>query len=983
MKYCALPTLLLLLVLCVGGPAHGQTHPMEPCHSGEPWSDYFSGLGDGDFAYIPAGMTIVLDGPTPLLGGLFVAGNLVFDHTQPSGTVHLKSAYIVVTGTIQIGCKSGSTILRFTKRTYITLISPESYGGENNTSFPAGVNWPTLMEDRFINSPPSGPGSPDVKEAALDRGLIIAGAGELYIFGNDSRVTGWTTLATTVNKTENVIQLDEPLSGEWKIDDALIIASTDFEYADQWVDGAVLPTVKWGEHPAGYSQGEERIILDFTTQSNELVLDLDLDYQHWSETTSATFSGGTEFIEEKCEVGNLTRSVVIQGEASDWSSEQRGGTRHSGHVILMMEEGVSDVPYCEVDWAEFRNLGVEGKLGRYPFHWHMLGDARHGSGSDRPYLRDSSIHHCLNRFVTVHNTMYVDIERNVGYDTLGSGFFLEDVDDFNNQDGNEVQHVLLKDNLGLKVGRTLSWVEDYPLHYKDLETIDPSVFWIQHPNQRVEGNHAAGAAGHGFYLAPNSEADNWSHPPSNSTEPSYFRNNVAHSNGQNGFYHQSRVKWNWVSGDSPAGEGLVAWKNRRYGIWWRTYGVSLLTGCKVADNKSGIYPASEGRQNAADQYGAPPTCRLEIRDSLIFGETPNVGEILNDAEDDADRSLPQTYWRFTRPEDESTQHEGKWDTINGLEAYDGQNLFTNLHMAYFPDIRTLRNPEGGGNTALQGIGGITQVEYNSEFAEDPRNVVEDLEFIGGTGADAVIHPILYRPTTGSNGYSMIRNTVVYDLDNSLGKGSNVYICYNDTFFDANATGAGTADTSRNLRTISTSIADFAQFQINANFPVSFSGDPQLTVSVMHNQTGLPVTQKLGVMPGGPSRDYFFNAPIGLDTNTGTYREGIYTCSLPAGTTLPDSLEIKIQFAEAAGLPTIIGVPLSSLGGNGVQLNDIAITDVYTSLLDLLNSGGTVPHAFFHDSANSMLYVKTTTVIPSSGGSADVEGTRNIITINLP
>jgi hypothetical protein len=908
---------------------------------------------------------VVLDVITPNLGGLWVEGNLVFDHTKPGSTVELRTAYAVVTGSIQIGCKSGSTISRFTKKTHLTLVAPEHYLSTTSQTLTDGVNWHADIAAEFATTTP-------VCQAALDRGLVIAGTGRLYIYGNDSRNQGWTTLETTVDASDQFIPFTDPIAGDWKVLDEIVIASTDFEYADQWQgglgDGGVCSTLDRGGHPAGYEQGEERVIQSVDAVNQGVTVSVPLGYKHWGESFSATFAGVPATIEERAEIANLTRSVVICGEDSAYSSGARGGTMHRGHVILLEHE--SATPYCEVDWTEFRNLGVEGKLGRYPFHWHMLGDARNGTA--RPYLRDSSIHHCVNRFVTVHNSTHVDIERNVGYDTLGAGFFLEDATEDGVPLGDETQFVILRDNLGFKVGRPTEYVQYYPTAYKDLEQVDPSVFWIQHPNQIVEGNHAAGAAGHGFYLSPDQEFVNgYTHPASGASS---FKNNVAHSNGQNGFYNNKRVEWNWTSGDAPTAEGLVAWKNRPYGIWWRTHGIALLQSCKAADNRSGFYPASGGRQDA-DDGNNPPTCRLIINDAVVFGETTNIGFVINNAEIDAGRSLPETYWHFLRPEPFPNAFEKEWGTLNAVESYDGRNVITGLKVAFFPDHRTLRSPDPAvSGPAVQLIAAITQTEYNSRYIEDPRNSVMGLKEDGGA---SVLHRIAYRTTDATKGFSMIRNTVVYDPDDSLGHGADVYVCHNDPFFDANATAAGTVVSAQNLRIVPSSTADFAQFEVRTDLT---NLGTEMTVTVNHHAGGQASMMLKDIPDNEPpaaTADYGFNAPIGLDTNSGTPREGIYRCTF--GSAVPTQYMIKIQFAQAAGVPTIIGVPLVNLQPNGLKLNGSIIARAEADLISLL--GSSFAQAYFHDTTNSILYIRTTTVILGPNNSPDIDGTRNVLEVN--
>ena len=70
---------------------------------------------------------------------------------------------------------------------------------------------------------------------------------------------------------------------------------------------------------------------------------------------------------------------------------------------------------------ELYRLGQKSRLARYPMHWHMQGT--NGAGQ---FIEDSSIHRSFNRAVTIHGTESARVERNVAYDHLGHGMFLED-----------------------------------------------------------------------------------------------------------------------------------------------------------------------------------------------------------------------------------------------------------------------------------------------------------------------------------------------------------------------------------------------------------------------------------------------------------------------------------------------------------------------------------------------------------------------------
>ena len=71
--------------------------------------------------------------------------------------------------------------------------------------------------------------------------------------------------------------------------------------------------------------------------------------------------------------------------------------------------------------VEFRQLGQGGKLGHYPIHFHL---ARQMPGDT--IVKDSSINESMTRWITVHGTQGLTLARNVGYRSIGRGFYLED-----------------------------------------------------------------------------------------------------------------------------------------------------------------------------------------------------------------------------------------------------------------------------------------------------------------------------------------------------------------------------------------------------------------------------------------------------------------------------------------------------------------------------------------------------------------------------
>jgi len=82
---------------------------------------------------------------------------------------------------------------------------------------------------------------------------------------------------------------------------------------------------------------------------------------------------------------------------------------------------IRDVLRCWINGAEFNNMAQKGVLGRYPVHFHLMGDP---SMNGQAYLIDSSIHHSFSRCVTVHDSRGLLVKNNVAYITNGHCYLL-------------------------------------------------------------------------------------------------------------------------------------------------------------------------------------------------------------------------------------------------------------------------------------------------------------------------------------------------------------------------------------------------------------------------------------------------------------------------------------------------------------------------------------------------------------------------------
>jgi hypothetical protein len=198
----------------------------------------------------------------------------------------------------------------------------------------------------------------------------------------------WVKLGSTARKGDVEVTLAEPVQG-WRAGDKVIITGTQPRRSNVG-----------GERGKSNVFTEERTIQ--AVAGARVTLDAPLAHDHLGEG------------EYRGEVANLSRNVIVE-------SADPAGVR--GHT--MYHRGSAGA----ISYAEFRHLGKEGVLGKYPIHFHLIGDTMRGS-----FVLGASVWDSGNRWITIHGTNYLVIRDCVGYRSVGHGYFLED--------GTEVYNVL-------------------------------------------------------------------------------------------------------------------------------------------------------------------------------------------------------------------------------------------------------------------------------------------------------------------------------------------------------------------------------------------------------------------------------------------------------------------------------------------------------------------------------------------------------------
>jgi cell migration-inducing and hyaluronan-binding protein len=682
-----------------------------------------------------------------------------------------------------------------------------------------------------------------VASERVDRGIILMG-GTLNLHGD--RKHTWTKLANTANAGSTSIQVLD--ASGWRVGDEIVLASTDFDPR----------------------QAERRTIS--AIKGNAITLNAKLDYMHFGKITFD--------VDERGEVGLLTRNVVLQA-----SADAAEPPFYGGHVMAM---GASRM---FVEGVEFQRMGQNLTLARYPIHWHLVGDAK------GQYIRNASIHDTYNRCVTVHGTNFLRVENNVTYNTVGHCFFLED----GAEHGNQFVHNLaiqikchtskacaptnLAANGENRGSNSLNRATYRADSMSGKDTLLPSdntvtAYWITNPDNVFIDNVAAGSDENGFW---------WSlpeHPQgkfegteiSKATWPrrtrmAEFRGNVAHSNFD-GFMLDRNINLENVFGlagpshiakEDPADENsksveslladLTAYKNRNGGVWGRGE-LHVFRNLKAADNAIGF-------TNSTGSFGADTFTSLVV-DSLFVGETDNIGNPVTPEEKAYGRSLPKRLIPDF--------------PIRAYEYYDYRHDVVNTTFVNFQD----NNQRGSGALSwllFTGAGVTTE------------NTVKSAKYIN---AKPVYFPkIDSRFDSDNRSGSAYRTAAIHDLDGSTTGIPDSYVLIHDGENDSVATD----DTCETHPTWNASVCvgDIGRIQFSIRRPGPTRG-AGLALKDVAVRSAAPARAAAPARPAAPQQ------PITLSRNGKDFKITANQSTVRAGTEIrvkTERPEVAISLSEMA------------------------------------------------------------------------------------
>lgn len=270
---------------------------------------------------------------------------------------------------------------------------------------------------------------------------IICYGGSMDFHGAPINKT-WTKLAQSAPEGATTIKLSDAV--DWKVGDHIVITRS------QRVPGNSVSLGSFRTN--GRQQSEER----FISAINGTVITLDAPLEHDHPRFVNRYAA---------EVANLSRNVVV--ESKDPNGERGHTMYHHG------SQG-------SISYAEFRHLGKDGVLARYPIHYHKMRNSMRGSSVIGASIWDSH-----NRFVTIHGTDYIVVRDCVGFKSIGHGYFMEDATEVYN---------FLENNLAI-----LTYDSDpLPDQALDFDPNDGAGYWWANGRNAFINNVASETDDYGF-----------------------------------------------------------------------------------------------------------------------------------------------------------------------------------------------------------------------------------------------------------------------------------------------------------------------------------------------------------------------------------------------------------------------------------------------------------------------------------------------------
>jgi hypothetical protein len=339
--------------------------------------------------------------------------------------------------------------------------------------------------------------------------------GQVPVASNSRR--SWVRLSQTLQKGGATLFLDRQVNPDWEPGDEIVVTTTDYlpGHSEQLevcgvnsTNNSVTVRTPGATGECGEDTGAVKYI------HNGVPYDLSNDKHKNINRLNLNISvDGRPAAETRAAVALLSRSILIVSEGPALNTgfppetaSCTAGTNPAvcdrffgGHTIV--RQGFQSF---QVQGVEFKQLGQGGRIMHYPVHFHLARKTPAGT-----FVKDCSVNESMTRWYTLHGTQGVTLARNVGWKSIGHGFYLED--------GTETDNKLYS-NIGIFARAAIDNVQnprrvpgilsgergttsDFPYNS---DTSQPTVFWIMNGWNDFQYNMAAGAGACGacYWLVP-------------------------------------------------------------------------------------------------------------------------------------------------------------------------------------------------------------------------------------------------------------------------------------------------------------------------------------------------------------------------------------------------------------------------------------------------------------------------------------------------
>jgi len=491
-----------------------------------------SSCGSLTFADDPAGIDFYAENIIVENGGSLIAGSI----SAPIGTQCTTNGGVKTCGRVTIHLWGAATDSGALCKSGTQCGVPDLIWGSNTPMMnPTKCTAMTLangVNDCFYPYQTLDPADGTAAAYFGHKVLAVSYGGTLQLFGKKGALygspttpcnpssascsgTSWARLVGSLKPTATTLSLDRAV--DWQAGDHIVVTTTDYlpgHSEELIINGA--PTVSGNTTTINFTNANTAIT-GVQWPHNGKTIDL----------TNASYSGISRLglnitqADTRAAVGLLTRSiqVVSQGDTptTAFPAPPEPGSKNPGYYFgghTLVRQGFQTY---QVQGVQFYQLGQGGEKVHYPVHFHMARQV-----PESTFVTDSSAWDSMTRWFVIHATQGILLARNVGYKSIGHGYYLED----GTETGNK-----LYSNLGVFARAAVANAQNPRLVPGILTTKDPNckdgslnnpscrppdnfpfysdsnhpaVFWIMNGWNDFQYNFAAGAGACGacYWFVP-------------------------------------------------------------------------------------------------------------------------------------------------------------------------------------------------------------------------------------------------------------------------------------------------------------------------------------------------------------------------------------------------------------------------------------------------------------------------------------------------